>query len=192
MKKIVLIFILVYSAAVLFAEEEPEAFEEFSRALGFQAGEISGTGLSYQVWKQETGFQFTLGAVYVPPEEAWYSNILDYTSGFEVQHRVYGEDFTSWISGLLYLFAGLNHRGYIPVEEVLDEGSDPVTYSFETGSYHPIIALGGGIGIEIIIFRHFSVPFELGYCIFWNPLGGDFMDQFEINLVPQGGFRYRY
>jgi hypothetical protein len=31
--------------------------------------------------------------------------------GVEIQAKVYGEDFASWLSGQLYAFAGLNHGG---------------------------------------------------------------------------------
>ena len=42
------------------------AYEEFPQTLGFQYGEISGIGLSYQVWRESLGFQVAGGIIYIP------------------------------------------------------------------------------------------------------------------------------
>ncbi len=196
--------IFILSAHIAYAEatevDIAPAYEEYPQALGFQYGEISATGLSYQKWNEGTGVQITAGAVYIPYDDedfyGWSATTLDYNIGTEAQFRVYGEDFAQWLSGQLYLFAGLKHRGYIPVEQVsagyTDENDDWVDPVYEVGSYNPVLGLGVGIGIEIILFRHFSIPVELGYIADWNPSVADIAGQFEIGLRPQVGFRYRY
>ena len=137
------------------------AYKEFPQSLGFQYGEISGTGLSYQLWRETVGFQISGGVVYLPLDEGfWFDRTLDYLVGGELQLRVYGEDFASWLSGQLYGFAGLNHGGYIPVVVVKEElqiGDDErLPAEHGTGSFTPTFGFGAGIGIEIIFFRHFS------------------------------------
>jgi hypothetical protein len=59
-----------------------------------------------------------------------------------------------------------------------------------TGAYSPSFGIGAGIGIEIILFEHFSIPIGLvnGVGITpWDPY-----NKFEFILMPQAGFRYRY
>lgn len=191
-----------FSPSLLFSfgseEVAQPAYEEFPQTLGFQYGEISGSGLSYQVWRDSLGFQVAGGIIYLPlgDDEFWFDRTLDYSVGGEIQARVYGEDFASWLSGQLYVFAGLNHGGYIPVimvKDALEISEDewlPPEYS--TGSYTPTFGFGLGIGIEIILFRHFSIPIELGYGLEWLPTEETVPEQFRVNLYPQVGFRYRY
>ncbi len=200
----VAILLLVLGRGALFAgameEGVPAAYEEYPQALGFQYGDISATGLSYQKLFDRTGFQLTGGIIYIPYNEATYfgfpESTLDYAVGSEVQYRVYGEDFATWLSGQLYIFAGLKHRGHIPVTMVQDGYNNPdvnwVEPVYSVGEFRPVLGLGAGIGIEIILFRHFSIPVELGYGVDWSPLAGALADQFNVNLRPQVGFRYRY
>ena len=173
------------------------AYVEFPQALGFQYGEIAGTGLSYQVWRDAVGFQVAGGIVYIPlSEDSWIYRTLDYSLGTEIQLRVYGEDFASWLSGQLYGFAGLNHGGYIPIVTIKDayaiDEDNWASAELGTGPYTPTFGFGLGIGIEIIFFRHFSMPLELGYGLEWKPTAKTIPEQFNVNLKPQVGFRYRY
>ncbi|MBN1687398.1 MAG: hypothetical protein JW852_12130 [Spirochaetales bacterium] len=187
--------------AVLFSfgseEVSVTAYEEFPEALGFQYGEIAASGLSYHAWRDKVGFQVAGGIVYIPlTEDFWFERTLDYSVGTEIHLRVYGEDFAHWLSGQLYGFAGLNHGGYIPIETVksgyMDEDDEWVPPELATGSYTPTFGFGIGIGIEIILFRHFSIPLELGYGVVWMPTAPTVPEQFNVNLMPQAGFRYRY
>jgi len=190
MKKTWFVFLLIFSMTITGFADKPEAnaFAEFPEALGFYYGEISGTGLTYHKWVDGVGYQITAGALYLPPDSG--NNLLDYVVGFENSYTVYSEDFTKWLSGLLSLFWGVNHRGYIPVEVEYDE----VTYeaSYDIGSYVPTLTLGGGIGIEVLWFKHFSIPFEVGYGATYLPLESDVIDMFLVDLYFQAGFRYRY
>ena len=84
-------------------------------------------------------------------------------------------------------------RAILLVEEgYYDADEDWVPAVYEVGSFRPVIGLGGGIGTEIILFRHFSIPLEVGYSVNWSPLAGELSEQFDINLRPQIGGRYRY
>ena len=112
---------------------------------------------------------------------------MNYTIGAEVQHTVYGDDFANWLSGRLYVFSALNHRGFIESEM---EPVEPYLLSY--GDFNAVFGFGVGICIEIILFKHFSFPVELGYGVFWTPTKTSLRDQFVVDIVPQVGFRYRY
>lgn len=92
----------------------------FPESFGGYYGPISGTGLHYHKWIDKNGFQVTGGILYRP--DLVFGNILDYDLGGELQRRLYGDSFTNWLAGSLYLFAGGRHRGYIPTI-VVTEGS---------------------------------------------------------------------
>jgi len=186
MRKICSVCLLIFIVACTgFAQKaEANAFSEYPEALGFYYGQIAGTGLTYHRWSGTTGFQVTAGALYLPPDSG--GNMLDYVVGFENAYIIYSEDFTDWLSGLLSLFWGVNHRGYIPVT------SGPDTCEPVIGSYVPTLTLGGGIGIEVLWFKHFSIPFEVGYGATYFPLESAVADMFLVDLYFQAGFRYRY
>lgn len=188
MKKVIVILLMICMVLpMVFAEEEEtesNAFAQYPEALGFYYGEIAGTGLTYHRWNDGVGYQVTAGALYLPPDAG--GNLLDYVVGFENSYTVYSEDFTNWLSGLLSLFWGVNHRGFIPVTY------DEETYEPVIGSYTPTFTLGGGIGIEVLWFKHFSIPFEVGYGATYLPLESAAIDMFLVDLYFQAGFRYRY
>jgi hypothetical protein len=179
---------------------ETDYFTEFDESLGFIGGRISGTGLSYQTWKGGFGYQITGGIIYLPEaDESWYENALDYAVGVEVQRPVFTDYFAKWFSGQLYFFGGANHYGYVPVELVA-EGyyENPDDYEgwvepvYRLGLYSAKFGVGVGIGIEILLFKHFSIPIEFGYGAFYEPSMPELKDQFEVNTVVQSGIRYRY
>lgn len=190
------LLLLLFSHPSLYGEEQEKGmgmFDEYPQALGIFYGEIGGTGLSYHRWSEGKGMQITAGVLYLPPGsiDTWLNdNMLDYVVGFQRQYVVYSEDFAGWLSGLLNLFWGINHRGVIPVSQEWDESTSESTE--EIGTYTPSISLGAGIGTEVLLFRHFSFPLEFGYGLNFYPTEADPLKMFNVNLRVQGGFRYRY
>jgi hypothetical protein len=89
----------------------------------------------------------------------------------------------------LYLFAGLTHQGYINVESTYNETTG---YTYTQGPFGYVFGGGIGIGIEVILFEHFSVPFEIGYGVYWDGSKETLAEQFLVDLALQVGFRYRY
>ena len=162
----------------------------FQKALGFQGGQLSGLGLSYQEWKGDKGYQVAAGAMYYPNGEYSY-RILDYTIGLELQSSLYHDSFSNWLAGRLYLFAGLNHQGYINMVDI-DPNPDDSVYEYAPGAFQVVIGLGGGIGVEATLFDHFSIALEIGYGVFWTPTKPTLLEQVTVNIVPQVGLRYRY
>lgn len=191
---------------ILLAEETdatPKAYQQFPEALGVFFGSASGMGLSYHAWLPDvpgSGVQVAAGVLYSPSAEdmIFWGTILDYNVGFEYQRSVFGADFTDWLSGLLYLWAGVAHRGYI--EQILineavydDETGDLISDAeFGEGPFRPTVSVGIGIGVEVILFRHFSFPAEVGYVATYDFSAADFRTGFSVTLTPQGGGRYRY
>ncbi len=158
--------------------------DRFPEALGFQYGLISGAGLSYQRWFGPTGFQIAGGILYFPAQtETTYPFVLDYSIGFQVNRSVFASDYSDRVSGQLYLVGGVSHGGRIDRGDFGTSASEP---------FVPSIGLGGGLGIEIVLFEHFSFPIEVLYAGVWEGIDRPFNEQIRIDLVPQTGFRYRY
>jgi len=201
----VVITLLLLFAGPVVAEEVEPPYETFPEALGGFAGQISGTGLHYHRWIGQNAFQVTGGILYIPfdPTDYYlyglYDSTLDYSVGGEFQRRVYGEAFTNWLAGSLYLFAGGRHHGYIPINLVAEgyvvPASDPeewVDPVFAVGTFQAEVTIGAGIGMELILFRHFSIPIEFGYGATWIMTEADLVDAFLVSPYGQSGFRYRY
>lgn len=194
--------LLVVLVGGLPAEESPPPFEAYPQALGGFFGPISGTGLHYHRWVGRDAFSIAGGIIYVPYDDTdpsgFYSSVvgttLDYTIGAEYQRRVYGEAFTNWLAGSLYLFAGGRHRGYQPIVLVsgtpYDYETDPPVYG--VGTYQAEVSAGFGIGVEVILFRHFSLPLEFGYGATWTMTEPDLAAAFVVEPLLQSGLRYRY
>ncbi|MBU8913984.1 MAG: hypothetical protein KOO61_08180 [Spirochaetales bacterium] len=199
-RAVVVITLLLLFAGPVIAEEVEPPYETFPEALGGFAGQISGTGLHYHKWIGQNAFQVSGGILYVPldlTEEPLFDSTLDYSIGGEFQRRVYGEAFTNWLAGSLYLFAGGRHRGYIPINLVAGGYPDPATELwvepvFAVGTFQAEVAIGAGIGMELILFRHFSIPIEFGYGATWTMTETDFADAFLVSPYGQSGLRYRY
>jgi hypothetical protein len=165
--------------------EKIAPWERYPQALGAAFGPITGTGLHYNRWFGESGLHVAAGIIYLPPDQAWETT-LDYNVGVGYQHRLFGDVYAPWLSGALYLFAGGHHRGFIPI--LWDEATDS-TY---VGSYQAQLGLGGGIGIELVLFEHFSIPAEVGYGGVWTITEPDLAEAFLVNLVGQVALRYRF
>ena len=168
---------------------EVRAIDEFPSAIGFYAGIISGMGMSYQRWTPSFGYQITAGALYLPAD-SFTGNLLDYSVGLQFQFPISGDDFSDRLAGQLYIFTGVSHSGEIPQTY---HPSDPEAAPQSPGPYTPLFKIGAGVGIEVVLFRRFSIPIELGYAASLNPLMlDDPVNAFAIRIAPQGGFRYRY
>ena len=189
-----LVVLLVTGAASAAAVEgeTPPDFEEFRpsgrypNALGAAFGPISGIGLHYHRWDKTLGLQVSGGILYFPPGEGPGETSLDYNIGGAVQWQVFGDVFSRWLRGNLYAFVGGNHRGYIPV---IISG-DPVTFS--NGAFQADFTAGPGIGIEIVLFEHFSIPVEFGYGATWTMTEPDLARAFSVTIYGQTALRYRY
>lgn len=145
--------------------ETTNPMDAYPRALGGSFGPIIGTGLSFQRWFGETGVQSAAGVIYQPDEEMFSGDILWYLATVGGQRVLYRETFSDWFAGGLYAFAGLAQEGRIrQVASYPEDGAEP---EVRVLPFEPFVAIGGGVGIESVFFRHFSIPVEFGIRVQW-------------------------
>jgi len=166
-----ILILLPFGVSAETETDDAPVYQVNNKALGFQAGSLSGIGLSYHQWFGANGLQITGGVL---PS---YGYEISYNIGVEYQRIVFGSNANEWLSGALYLFGAGFHGG---------------TVDSSTGAYSPSFGLGIGIGIEIILFEHFSIPIGLVDGVSITPLASDPSSTFTFILMPQIGFRYRY
>lgn len=156
------------------------AYDTFHNALGMYVNSFAGDpagGLHYQHWADRFGYQITVGAFYSPQEK--YSRTLDYSIAVDGLWTVYGNTFSKQLAGRLYVWAEAGHRGYISSDDYAqDENLENKTLVLNE-------ILGAGIGIETILYEHFSIPFQFGYT-------GEFPTNPKVTFSISGGIRYRY
>lgn len=171
----------VMALSPVFAEETVQAPSpaNFDNALGIYTtsvgfGESAG-GLQYQRWFDRAGLQITAGGYYNPQNGG---RKINYSVLLDGLFSVYRDDITQWLSGNLYVWATVGHHGYTSVSY---DSNGNVTDS----SFVPNFVAGAGIGIETVLFRHFSIPIQFGYTA-------------EFPVAPAAGFsvgtglRYRF
>lgn len=173
------VFLLVLAVpAALYGQEVDK--NDFQNALGLYGSTLAGNaggGLHYQRWAGRLGFQITAGGVFSPNESM--GRTLSYSAVAEGLWSVYGNTFTNWLSGRLYLWASAGHHGYISsLDDYRDENLDDETFV-------PNGIGGFGIGIETVLFQHFSFPFQFGYT-------AEFPTNPMIGFSTSGGLRYRF
>lgn len=177
-------------AAVAHAAGQPKpAYELFPRAIGvFAIGPpISEVGLQYQQWKGALGFQ-AMGGIYYNPLLSDTGKSFDYWAEVEGLYRVYGGLFADWLSGQLYLWARIGHEGYIETVYTSPPAGSTASPTVTTSPYVPSLIGGLGIGLEVILFEHFSLPIEFGY---EGSLPFGYGEPI-VSLSVSGGLRYRF
>jgi hypothetical protein len=173
----VLLVLLASLFTPLFAEGS-----EYSQALGVQVGRLAGVGISYQKWLDDFGYQVAGGLLY-HPEMVYGNDQLVYNIGFELQYPLVYHEVNSSLAGTLYFVGGVHHQGY---REAKLTSADPDVYS--AGPLILNLGIGGGIGVETILFKHFAISTEFVY-----------MGMYELNtstlnvdMYPQVSLRYRF
>jgi len=177
-KRIILLvsLILILSTALGAAD-----YDTYKNAIGAQAGDLSGYGLSFHNRLNSTSaLQTTIGLMY--EGQPGSSSYLDYMLGLEYQHTFFADTYADWFAAHLYWFVGLNHSASM--------GWDG--FSLASSPYTPAFGIGGGFGVEPIFLGHFSIPVSFGYGVFYKPTAQNNFDKFKINFIPQIGIRYRY
>ncbi len=154
-------------------------FDQYSQGLGVQAGRLAGFGASYQRWYPSFGFQVAGGAFFHPNMEEGRDRFA-YNIGLEAQLPFISHTITSFLAGRVYLAFGLHHRRY---QEALGD---------ETGGYTPSaivtqFGMGAGIGVETVLFEHFSLGTEFVYIGLYTTDG-----TLDVEMSPQVSIRYRY
>ncbi len=205
-KKLALLLVLLLISGVFVFAEEENVFDKYDQSLGFYANSIGMMGISFQDWNGRLGYQITGGFMYYDgyADNAYSddgssttADILTYNLGAEVFYMLYEDSYDDWLAGALYLFGNLTHIGTVGAEISFVEDPANSTETFTAYKYSgessptfmPGAALAVGVGFEVVLFDHFSIPVEIGYGGAWEfdsviPVSGGFMGG--------GGFRYRY
>lgn len=186
---LILLALLAITSQSIVSQEwgsEDNPMSSFPQALGGTYGPMIGTGLSYQRWFDGFGLQTAVGAVY-SPEEQFSGDLLWYRVTLGLQRMLYHETFADWFAGGLYAFGGLAHGGRIPWVTEPVETDEPVTP--QPGPFVPLVAVGAGVGIESVLFRHFSIPVEFGLSAEWEIPS---IVPAQAGFVGGVGLRYRF
>jgi hypothetical protein len=168
---------------------------QYPNSIGIFGSSMEGGGLSYQRWMGSFGYAITLGGSILPSTKAEGSYALtqagspdfyawSYNAELDLAYKLFSSTFAKWLAGDLFAYAMIAHRGsvaavYVPDPAVPAGG----TGTYEAGAYTTVYSLGLGIGYEITLFRHFSIPLQFGYAAEW-PV------QLAFDL--SGGLRYRF
>lgn len=207
MKKVMLSFLLIGTLVVAFAQTaiiavtaSPDAQIEtetpalsYPSSVGVFGSTVLGGGLSYQRWWDRFGCAITVGGSAEPytstgglswttsgGEADFYS--WNYNVELDLMYRLYSSVFAKWLTGDLFAYATAAHVGgakaaYVANADASKQGS------YLEGTFVPAIAAGIGIGYEIILFKHFSIPAQFGYVAQWP---------FRLDFAFSGGLRYRF
>ena len=185
------------------ASADNSAFSDYDQSLGGYFSALSGIGLSYQSWSGRLGFQTAAGLIYFADDEYYTSpsdtpdpeetELMMYDIGAGIQYMLFENSFSDWLDGCLYLVAGITHFGsvektYSYIDTADSEGFYPLD-NVSAPRYVPGISTGFGIGIEFLIFDHFSIPVETVLSGSWDT---DSRLPIEAGVKVMGGLRYRY
>ena len=154
-------------------------FDHYTHALGVQGGRLAGFGASYQKWYPSFGFQIAGGAFFHPNMEEGRDRFA-YNIGAEVQYPLISHTITSFLAGRVYLAAGLHHRRYQEAEGDETIGYTPADIVTQFGA-------GAGIGVETVLFEHFSLGTEFVYIGLYTTDG-----TIDVEMSPQLSIRYRF
>jgi hypothetical protein len=194
MKKVVFSMILAVGLFPAFAQNDTQTPAlTYPSSVGVFGSTAIGGGLSYQRWFDRFGCAVTVGGNITPylstGSTSWGNSVVDadfYAWNYDVEldfmYRLYSSVFADWLTGDLFAYAMAAHMGgaqvaYVPNADASKQGT------YAEGNYVPVMAAGIGIGYEIILFRHFSIPAQFGYAAQW-PL--------RLDFTVSGGLRYRF
>lgn len=192
MKKISKIILAVLLCSVLGLSPAWSELADFPNALGvFGGGILSGSGsgfggLHYQHWFSKVGVQVEGGIMYTPSSEG-----LNYSLAVDGLFPVYSSDFSDKLGGRVYIFGSVGHNG--STYQVSPVYNDDYTIILTEGYsvFHPSILVAAGIGIEIVLFQHFSIPVHFGYAAD-IPVNTAVGNDLNIGFTLSGGVRYRF
>jgi hypothetical protein len=207
MKKALLAFVLASTLALFASAEELQSPAElFPQSLGVYGSTSTGGGLSYQRWWGNLGGAVTFGASAAPYSAssgqlnssplylsmgtsaspdfyAWNYNVE-----LDLFYKLYASNFWDWLSGDLFAYALLGNFGGQTASYTTHYAADGTTYlstSYSANSFKASFAAGIGIGYEITLFKHFSIPLMFGYT-------AQFPAPYHLDFTGSGGLRYRY
>lgn len=163
------------------SDRELNIFDQYPSSLGVTLSSMETFGLSWKRWFGKTAFEISAGGMWDPSTTV--GTVYWYAITGALSYRLYAEDFANWFSGGLYLVAYGGHGGKDSIDYVYDSNTD--TSDYIQSGYTPYIYAGGGIGIETVLFKHFSQELQFLYI-------GRFLNDPGIQFGINASFRYRY
>ena len=170
MKKHLLIFFLMAFSVFCFAAES-ENISVPNKAIGFSytsgTKEFMNMGISYQQWFDNSlGFSGTIGGAFQKDSEIAITTLFDLQKKFLTNHFPKSDITTilfGWFSG------GYTYEWYKGDNE------------YSNSAY----AAGLGIGFDVIISNHISVPIKVGFM-------GSYGEKPLVDFTWGAGFCYRF
>lgn len=159
------------------AASDADSWHDALGMYGATLGDDPSGGLQYQHWFDRAGYQITGGGYYSP--NARTGRKFAYAIMVEGLYTVFRNTYSTWLSGRLFLWALAGHRGYLSSADFYKDET------LEDGTLALNALTGAGIGIDTILFGHFSFPLEFGYV-------GEFPVNPGIQFSVSGGIRYRF
>jgi hypothetical protein len=155
-------------------EKAPLICDAYPSSLGFSVGTsitaVSGFNLHYQRWFDDIGLAVSLGGMKGTSSSDWGTDGL-----VTFQYKLSDGNFDSGgiFYGALYVFA---NSGYVVRQYVNYAYDQNTNESVSTNVFEQYVPVGLGIGIEGVLFKHISVPMEVGfeYHILGNYMGPSF------------------
>jgi hypothetical protein len=161
----------------------PLPCDTYPNALGFMSSSdivtVSGFNLHYQRWFNNIGMSLSAGGMKsANPADAWGADAI-----VELQYKLSDGNLDSdgVFYGALYAFV---QSGYViqqSIEYHYDGATSGTTTTTEFSQYIPA---GIGVGLEAVLFKHVSMPLEVG-----------FVYRFITNVMTPSamiGIRYRF
>jgi len=161
----------------------PLPCDVYPNALGFITNSdillVSGFNLHYQRWFKNFGVSVSAGGnKSADTASGWGADAL-----VELQYKLSDGNFDSdgVFYGALYAFLESGYVAQQTVTATYDAASGTTSYASAFSQYIPV---GVGIGLEAVLFKHISVPLEVG-----------FVYRFLADMIipsAQIGIRYRF
>lgn len=159
----------------------PSVFVTYPSALGISMSPVESVSLSWKHLFDRIGVEVGVGGFWDPASTT--GPIYWYSVNSALSYRLLAEDFASWIAGGLDLVAFAGYRGEDGYEAVFNE--DDYSFTYVRTGYRPYLFFGAGIGIETVLFRHFSQEVQFLYL-------GQFLHNPGIRFGLNFAYRYRF
>lgn len=174
---------LFMAGSSAFAENTP--FDDSPKSVGFKfvLGEPAQlVGLSYQQWFGKIGLETSMHLHYEETRNYIFSDTLVAEANIGIQYQIFKTVHNERISSSLFVFAD---AGAITAGSHKDSG-EPGSGADKPLSFKTDALISLGIGYEIVLFDHFSIPEKVGYMARFPSSNGG------LNLFFSSGIMYRF
>jgi hypothetical protein len=174
MKRIALAALLIALSTTVFAEDL--VFDRNPNSFGPMVSSFFTAGAGYTRWFDKVGTGLCASYSYTMDSA---NNVLIYNYGMIAQgmYRLWGSDFSEWLSSQLYVFG----QGILLRENYPSSG-------LNLPSGIPYLGAAAGFGIEAVVCLNFSFVFEGGYsAVFKN-----YTELYQTPFIFQGAARFRF